>query len=469
MTRCEKEPGLGPADQHFSLRGLYGSGVRRLLFALLSFALVAAACSLPLTESQQRADETTTTLDDGADSSIPPTTRPRPSAPTLPPLDEGDAETLARIPGRLAVGSGPFVAVVNPDGSNGVLVGGGDGVIATQPTWSSEGALIAWSEATPNASAITVFDPASGGSLTSSLAGPPAFYLQWNSSDQLIGYLRNDSEGNGIEAGVIRPGEISMVFDRGAPHFFQWAPDRDFWVSHVGNERLALVSVEEVVDLPEPLGVFATPQWIDEDRFLFAGPDGLRVFDLTGGEGPVFPVASGTVSFTVNPTGTHVAYLEPPNEGNDGGLRVLDLETGDVVTVTTDRVVVWEWSPNGERLAWTGLDRADAANLAKLHVWDRLASTEVSTTPSFRPSELTISSYYPFFSQYSVSHTSWSPDSSAFAFAGSIDGDTGIWVHVIADPELELEAVDAARIAVGDVAFWSPDDAAAAEPAPAPF
>jgi TolB protein len=442
--------------------------VLRLRLTLLAFALTAAACSLPLTEAQQEAGETSTTLDDGP-ASTPPTTRPRPQAPTLPPLDEGDAGTLARIPGRLAVGSGPFVAVVNPDGSNGVLVGGGDGVIATQPTWSSEGALIAWSEASPNASAITVFDPASGGSLTSALAGPPAFYLQWNSSDQLIAYLRNDTEGNGVEAGVVRPGEISMVYDRGAPHYFQWAPERDFWVSHVGNERLALVSVDEVVDLPEPLGPFATPQWIDEDRFLFAGPDGLRVFDLTGAEGARYEVTTSALSFTVNPGGTHVAYLQPPTDDDVGGLRVLALDTGDVETVTTDQVVVWEWSPNGERLAWTGLDRADAANLARLHVWDRLTSTEISTTPSFRPSDLSVSSYYPFFTQYSVSHTSWSPDSSAFAFAGSIDGDTGIWVHVVADPESELEAVDAARIAVGDVAFWSPDDAAAAEPAPAPF
>ena len=131
--------------------------------------------------------------------------------------------------------------------------------------------------------------------------------------------------------------------------------------------------------------------------------------------------------------------------------------------------MVWEWSPSGERLAWTGLDRADAANLARLHVWDVTVGAEVSSTPSFRPSELTVSSYYPFFTQYAVSHTAWSPDSSSFAFAGSVDGDMGIWVHVIADPELELDGVDAARIAVGDVAFWSPDDAAVSAPAPSPF
>lgn len=467
MTLCG---GTASRPDHRSAhRGLYGSGVRRLLLVLVSFAFTAASCSLPLTEAQQQADSTTTTeAGELEGEAAPPTTEPR-TVPTLPPLDPDVAETLARIPGRLAVGTGPFVAVVNPDGSNGVIVGGGDGIIATQPTWSSEGALLAWSEATPNASAITVFDPASGGSLSSDLDGPPAFYLQWNGSDQLIGYLRNDPGGLGIEAGAVRPGEAALVYDRGAPHYFEWAPERDFWVSHVDDDRLALVSVEEVVDLDDPLGPFATPQWLDGDRFLYRDPDGLRILDLTGADGRSFPVADGTTTFTVNPTGTHVAFYEPATEELEGGLRVIDLESGEEVTVTPDPVVLWEWSPTGERLAWTGLDRADAANLAKLHVWELAAQTEISSTPSFRPSDLAVRSYYPFFSQYAVSHTSWSPDGSSLAFAGSIDGDTGIWIHVVADPEIELRGVDAARVSVGDVAFWSPDDAAVSDPAPAPF
>ena len=465
VKRHRTREGSGP-DPRFGTFGLYGSSVRRLLLVLVSFVAMAASCSLPLTEAQQRADDTTTTT--SAESGpTPPTTQPRPPVPTLPPLDEADAEALAQLPGRLAVGSGPFVAVVNPDGSNGVLVGGGDGVIATQPTWSNEGALLAWSEVTPNESAITVFDPASGGSLSSRLEGPPAFYLQWNGSDQAIAYLRNDVGSDGIEAGAVRPGDAPVVYDRGSPHFFSWAPERDFWVSHVGDDRLAVVSFDEVIDLPEPLGSFSVPQWIDEDRFLYVDPDGLRTFDLRGTPGESFPTAAGTAAFTVDPTGTSAAYLEPTSDDVVGALRVVDLETGLVETVTTDSAVSWEWSPDGHRLVWTGLDRADAANLAKLHVWDLEVGGEISTTPPFRPSELAITSYLPFFTQYAVSHTSWAPDSSAFAFAGSIDGDTGIWVHAIG--ENGVGSVDAARVAVGDIAFWSPDEASAGAPEPAPF
>ena len=428
--------------------------------------MVAAACSLPLTEAQQRAD-TTTTTEEGIEDSAPPTTRaPRPT-PTLPPLDPVDAEVLAQLPGQLGIGAGPVVALVNPDGSSGRIVGGGDGVIANQPTWSTEGALLAWSEATPNASAITIFDPASEGVLTSPIDGPPAFYLQWNTSDQLVAYLRNDPAGDGVEAGAVRPGGEIEVYDRGAPHFFAWTPERDFWVSFVDDVRLALVSVDEIVELENPTRNFATPQWIDDDRFVYASPGGLEVFDLTGATQQSFPVAPGQLLFTVNPTGTHVAYLEPGSQGQPASLRVIEIATGAVVTVTEEPAVMWEWSPDGTRLAWTGLDRADAANLAQLHVWSVESSSEISVTPSFRPSRLTITSYMPFFTQYSVSHTTWAPDSSAFVFAGAILGDSGIWVHAL--PTEEREGVDAARIAVGDVAFWSPNDAQAGEAAPAPF
>lgn len=454
----------GP-DHRRGVRWLYGFVVRRVLFILLTFAMVAAACSLPLTEAQQQPDSSTTTIE--GEGPTPPTTRaPRPT-PTLPPLDPDDAEVLAQLPGQLAIGAGPIVAIANPDGSAGRIVGGGDGTIATQPTWSNEGTLVAWSEVTPNASAITVYDPASDGSLSSPIDGPPAFYLQWNGSDQMIAYLRNDPNGDGVEAGAVRPGEELVVYDRGSPHFFAWAPERDFWVSHVDDARLALVSVEEVIDLEDPTGTFSTPQWIDDDRFVYASPTGLAVFDLSGETQQSFAVAPGPLNFTLSPLGTHIAYLEPDAEGQLGALRTVEIATGTVVTVTDLPVVMWEWSPDGNRLVWTGLDRADAANLAQLHVWSIESEAEISVTPAFRPSQLFIESYMPFFPQYSVSHTSWAPDSSAFVFAGSILGDLGIWVHAIADDE--SGGVEAARVAVGDVAFWSPNDAQAGEAAPAPF
>lgn len=445
---------------------LYGFDVRRLLFVLISFVMVAAACSLPLTEAQQLAEDTTTTTESDDDATPPTTRAPRP-VPTIPPLDPDDADVLAQLPGQLAVGAGPIVALVNPDGSAGRVVGGGDGIIATQPTWSTEGALLAWSEATPNASAITIFDPASEGILSSPIDGPPAFYLQWNTSDQMVAYLRNDPAGNGVEAGAVRPGDELQVYDQGAPHFFSWAPERDFWVSFANQSRLALVSIEETVELENPTREFSTPQWVDDDRFVFASPTGLEIFDLTGATQQSFPLAPGPLVFTVNPTGTHIAYLEPAGDEQPTGLRIVEIATGDVTAVTDEAVVMWEWSPDGTRLVWTGLDRADAANLAQLHVWSTESSSEISVTPSFRPSQLTIASYMPFFTQYSVSHTTWAPDSSAFVFAGSILGDSGIWVHAI--PNDERAGVDAGRIAVGDVAFWSPNDAQGGAAAPSPF
>ena len=54
----------------------------------------------------------------------------------------------------------------------------------------------------------------------------------------------------------------------------------------------------------------------------------------------------------------------------------------------------------------------------------------------------------PFFDQYAQSMTLWSPDGSAFAFPGVVDGEDGIWVQ-------ELAGADPRRIAGGSWVAWS--------------
>jgi len=438
-----------------TVRAVFRSSLGRVLVVIAAFGLIVAACALPLTEEQagQNAQDPTTTT------THPPTTeRTLPPPPTLPPLEPDAAEALAALPGRLLFQAGPYVGVANPDGSNATLLGGSREAAALQPTWSNEGLLVAWSsQSVTDGSAIVVYDPASGAEVASDLDGPPAFYLQWNQTDQMVSYLRNDPGGNGLEAGVVRPGADPEVFDTGAPYFFQWSPDRDIWVGHVGTERLSIVSEDEIVDIPTPLGGFSTPMWLDWDRVIFAGENGFSILELSTGEVTGLAVPEGPIPFVVDPTGTKVAYQEPQID-EDGQrpvppLRVMDLLTGEIVTVTDQPSLAWEWSPDGARLAWVCLDRADAANLAQWYFWSLADEAEIGTTPPFRPSDLVLESYLPFFTQYAISHTAWAPDGSGFAFAGSIRGDSGIWVKAL-DADVEV-----ARVGVGEAVFWSPDDA----------
>lgn len=417
------------------------------------WSILAAACSLPLTEERAADDQESTSTT----RPIPPsTTAPPLPTPTFPPLDPEVAEALAEVPGILAFGLGRFIGVTNPDGSGATLVGGEDAP-ASQPTWSNEGSLLAWSELGPDGGAIAIYDTGSGAAISSVLGDTAPFYLQWNHVDQLISYLRpSPTDVSELEAGAMRPGEGPSVYDSGSPHFFSWSPDRDLWVSHVDNERLAVVSIDQPIDLFEELRPFTTPMWLDGERILFASVEGLTVVDINGGPRQSFFLPPGRVEFIVSPTGDQVAFRLPTVDeetgGPSGGLNVLDLETGDIVAVTDRPAFVWEWSPDGQRLAWMGLDRADAANLAQWHFWSAATEAEIGRSTSYRPSQVELQNYLPFFTQYSVSHSRWAPDGSAFAFAGSIGGDMGIWIDLV-DQDL-----DAVLVAPGDVAFWSPSE-----------
>ena len=436
--------------------------VLRWLVVVIGFVVLAAACTLPLTEEQAETT-TTTTEPPGPSTTEPLVTTP----PTLPPLDPEVFDVVSQLPGRLAVLIGPRVGIVNPDGTSGAFVGGGVDGVVTQPTWSNEGALLAWSLTRVGESSLVIHDPASGVEIATPIEGPPAFYLQWNHTDQLLSFLRNSPSGQGIEASIVRAGGDPSVADVGAPHFFDWAPDRDVWVSHVDNSRLSFVSGVDSQTLDVPLRRFSTPFWIDESSVLVGAEQGFGIVDLDATQVEYVAVPEGPLTFTLSPDGRRAAYLEPRTDDlgqpAPGVFRVLDLETRTSVTVTDDRVFNWEWSPDGTRLAWMGLDRADAANLAQWHVWSVAQEAEISSTPSYRPSDLMLTSYFPFFTQYAVSHRTWAPDSSAFVFAGSIGGDQGIWVHVV-DSE-----VDAALVSRGSAAFWSPNEERQPDAAPAPF
>ena len=62
--------------------------------------------------------------------------------------------------------------------------------------------------------------------------------------------------------------------------------------------------------------------------------------------------------------------------------------------------------------------------------------SESGTRPlfSYSPHPSFVRDLLPFFTQYALSVRLWSPDSSAFALAGAMEGRTGIWVQPLAGP-----------------------------------
>lgn len=72
---------------------------------------------------------------------------------------------------------------------------------------------------------------------------------------------------------------------------------------------------------------------------------------------------------------------------------------------------------------------------------------------AFYPSRVLLRDYLPYFDQGSAqSHRLWSPDGSAFVFAGTLaNGESGIWLQ----PVDEAEAAPVS-LGPGEFATWSP-------------
>ncbi len=64
-------------------------------------------------------------------------------------------------------------------------------------------------------------------------------------------------------------------------------------------------------------------------------------------------------------------------------------------------------------------------------VWERgQGPTEY---PEFLPHGSFVREVLPFFPQYAQSLNLWSPDSTAFAYAGEVEGERGIWIKDLSE------------------------------------
>ena len=141
--------------------------------------------------------------------------------------------------------------------------------------------------------------------------------------------------------------------------------------------------------------------------------------------------------------GVSAAYQEAPllplNQ-----LVVVDRSTGAVEIVSATPALAVFWDGAGEQLLV--LDGNQETGLFRWSVW---AEGELRPLVEFLPARVYVETFLPFFSQYALSTTMWSPDGTAFAFAGNIDGDGGIYVQ-------EIAGGDPVKVADGGWVSWSP-------------
>lgn len=401
---------------------------------------MAAACTAGGSDS---GDATTTSLEAATTTTASATAAP--STTTTPVELEVDRLVILGIDGN--------VYTVDRDGNERIdLTEDADrGKSYFQPVWSPDGATVAVSETGPDGSSMTAIDVETGEALRTAASGVP-FYFYWAPDGEKLVYL---SGGGQLTLTLVTPGEAGEVIASGQPFYFSWAPTSDQLLVHVGETRLEELDLDgtlrPVEDAP---GLFQAPSWQGDATLYVRSVDGRQELVLKSTTEVVVASFSTASFFSLSPDGSRVAY-RVVGGGDDGvisaafqqtptdTLLVYDAGTDERWNVTSDRVVAFWWSPDGDKLLYLEL----AANSGfAWRVWEDGESTEYGT---FLPSPTFVRDFLPFFDQYGLSMTLWSPDSTAFAYPGAAGSEVGIWVQHLDDAEPRF---------VGDGVFvgWSP-------------
>jgi hypothetical protein len=386
--------------------------------------------------------------------------RPSASPAASPsPLPVGEVPTEA---GRLLVLDAPGnLVTLAPDGSDAlVLAEAVQGeTFAQQPTWSPDGARIAWVQveiADGEMTAVLVTTGADGRRPTATPTAVVPFYLSWDPTASRVAYL-GTSEASGIELGIAEVGDEGtegVAIDAGSPFYFSWHPEGEQMVVHVGDERLERLALDGVATaVGDRPGTFDAPVWTADGRSLvFASTTDrgqrLVVHDLEEGDSSELVAFDGGITFVVSPDGRRIAFQVFAGQTEIGPLSVIDRRTGRIEQVAPGVAPAYFWSPAGDRLLYLLPEVEPEGTWFRWGVWD---GDQSFTTPRFLPSEVFARQYLQFFEQYAQSMTLWAPDGSAFVYAGlSEAGEDGVWIQAA------RSNVGPIRVGDGVFASWSP-------------
>lgn len=353
----------------------------------------------------------------------------------------------------------------------------------SQPTWSTSGDRVAWTAVERTADGVRsalVTALADGTEQTVADVPFPPFYLYWSPDDSKVAYLSNwlNSSGQTIAlraVDITKDGENATTLDLGQPYYFSWAPNGEQLIAHVDNRQVRLLDAsqrseasdderEEPEVLVDGSANFAAPQWYSDitvaesvGQLLYVLDDGntaqLVISDVAG-DNPEFLTyltRQDMVSFSMNATGSHIAYIETTERvgfNSFGPLFLYNLEEEFFEQLSTEPAIAFFWSPDGSGLYFLTVELLFGRVWLRVNVWD---GDDVRQYGRFLPSPDFLRDYLRFADQYMQSMRFWAPDSSAVLYTGQGEsGAIGVWVQSLdgeAPPEL---------VAPGTFATWSP-------------
>lgn len=358
-------------------------------------------------------------------------------------------------PGRIVVlDDEGNVVVLDPDGSNRVPVtdDAGAAAVYTQPIWSPDATGLAFGRVTPEGFSVAIHDLSVSETRTIPTRNLP-FYMYFSPQGDRLGVLHNGTSGVDFNLVDVTAGTIETI-DNGAPFYFSWSPQDDLLVAHVGEDGVETIDSAGNRTALEPTGPqYLAPQWTD--RGVFHVVDDSVVIESPNGDRAPAADVNGIAMFVANSQGTRVAVqttgrfgegvevaLADPPTIPSGQVVVVDLDSGTTETVSQDLALGFFWSPDGDKLLT--LTTGESSIVPRV----RFADGSTSDYPGYLPPNSMLQDTFPFFPQYAQSVRFWAPDSSAFAYAGSIDDRAGIWVQTVNGGTPE-------RVADGRWVAWS--------------
>jgi Tol biopolymer transport system component len=457
------------------------SGCRILLTFLLVFAMLAVSASGAIWFFFFRDQPQETIPVTAVPTKIAATAEVVESEPTSLPATVNPAEVVNQI---VYVDETGQVVAIEPDGSNARQL------TDTQqrfqfPTWSPDGRFVATIGSDVTGTGLFVLSAAKTRQAIQPLYADrrnAPFYLFWSPDSNQVSFLASNSDGIGLHLVQADGSADSRLLTVGGPLYWAWTADSRQILIHSGfageASRLELIEADgngtgEAIAAP---GYFQAPGISADGRYLAYAEEingissQLVVVDRQTGAMEQQRHA-GQVALAWSPTANQIAFING-TEQNDGSfigpLRLLDAATGEVRVLSRASIVAFFWSPDGRYLAafslvrrnegdinaWAGKDvaakRNQQQNLPRLRllVYD-VSNDEGRFLFDFVPTLPFARQFLPYFDQYALSHTLWSPNSDALVLSMEVNDRNQIFTINIATGQKRF-------LANGLMPFWSP-------------
>ncbi len=378
----------------------------------------------------------------GTDPTIPTSDAAPASRPLLVVLDQDDS-----------------IVVIEEDGSVVDRYDPPPDVRYTQPIWASSEVIVAGQIAIDD-NQLFATRVGVGEEWSVRLPTPPFYYLAKAVAGEVtVVSLRNDTDSNGLIAEIVDgSGSIDLLGDE-SPFYMSWDPNSDRLAAHVAGERIDVVD-GGIETISTSTGVFHAPVWLADGLATLETRDGTTFLSIW--DGSTF-TALGEVQGSARFVGAGTRIAIQGGEVRDNGgvraslrvrsgpsiptgvLTVVDVETGELATVTSATSPFYQWDPGGNRLLYTTVTHEPEPALV-WHVWEDGVST---TYGSFVPDPTWFGSFVPFFDQYAQSVSLWSPDGTAFAYPALVDDEPRILIQTLEDPFTR-------NVAGGEWVAWAP-------------